>query len=52
MRVSAFLYRYHRDTLDMAEPEARTLMERIWSPDSGDHPTLAPWARFINACEG
>lgn len=52
MRVSAFLYRYHRDTLDMAEPEARALMERVWSPDSGDHPTLTPWARFINAYEG
>jgi uncharacterized protein (TIGR01244 family) len=47
MRVSAFLYRYHREVKGMAEPEARALMERIWSPDSGDHSTLAPWARFI-----
>lgn len=52
MRVSAFLYRYHREVKGMAEPHARSLMERIWSPDSGDHPTLAPWARFIAACEG
>jgi len=47
MRVSAFLYRYHREVKGIAEPEARALMARIWSPDSGDHPTLAPWARFI-----
>ena len=49
MRVSAFLYRYHRDVKAMAEPEARALMKRIWSPDSGDHPTMEPWARFIAA---
>jgi len=51
MRVSAFLYRYHREVKGMAEPQARSLMERIWSPDSDDRPTLAPWARFIAACE-
>lgn len=49
MRVSAFLYRYHRDIAGMPEPEARALMERIWSPDTGDHPTLKPWAAFIAA---
>jgi uncharacterized protein (TIGR01244 family) len=49
MRVSAFLYRYHRDIAGMAEPEARALMERIWSPETGDHPTLKPWAAFIAA---
>lgn len=49
MRVSAFLYRYHRDIAGMPEPEARGLMERIWSPDTGDHPTLKPWAAFIAA---
>ncbi len=48
MRVSAFLYRYHREVKGMAEPEARALMHRIWSPDSGNHPTLAPWAKFIS----
>lgn len=52
MRVSAFLYRYHRDVAGMAEPEARALMEHIWSPNEGDHPTLKPWAQFIAACEG
>jgi uncharacterized protein (TIGR01244 family) len=49
MRVSAFLYRYHRDRTGMPEPQARALMERQWSPDTGDHPSLAPWARFIAA---
>jgi uncharacterized protein (TIGR01244 family) len=52
MRVSAFFYRYHRDRLGMAEPDARMLMERIWSPDTGNHPTLAPWAHFIARPEG
>lgn len=47
MRVSAFLYRYHRDHAGMPESEARALMHRIWSPDVGDHPTLKPWAAFI-----
>jgi uncharacterized protein (TIGR01244 family) len=47
MRVSVFLYRYHRDIAGMPEPEARALMERVWSPDTGDHPTLKPWAAFI-----
>ena len=47
MRVSAFVYRYHRDVKGMAEPEARALMEKIWSPDTGVHPTLKPWAKFI-----
>jgi uncharacterized protein (TIGR01244 family) len=47
MRVSAFLYRYHRDVAGMPEAEARARMEQIWSPDSGEHPALEPWARFI-----
>jgi len=50
-RVSAFLYRYHRDELGMAEPVARALMERQWSPDRGDDPAFAPWARFIGGAE-
>lgn len=49
MRVSAFLYRFHRDHAGMDEAEARALMEQIWSPHTGDHPSLAPWARFIAA---
>ena len=48
MRVSAFLYRYHRDRKAMPEAQARALMEQQWSPDAGDHPTLAAWRRFIS----
>lgn len=51
-RVSAFLYRYHRDITGMAEPEARALMEAQWAPDKSEHPMMRPWARFIAACEG
>lgn len=40
MRASAFLYRYRRDGLGMAEPEARQEMERVWRPGG-------VWARFI-----
>jgi len=47
MRVSAFLYRYHRDKKEMPEPVARALMEQQWSPDKGDHPAFKPWALFI-----
>jgi uncharacterized protein (TIGR01244 family) len=40
LRVSAFLYRYHRDELLRPEPEARAAMEQIWRPGG-------VWARFI-----
>lgn len=46
-RVSAFFYRYHRDACGMPEAEARTLMERQWSPDESDHPDAPAWAAFI-----
>lgn len=39
-RVSAFLYRYRRDFLDISEPVARADMEQIWSPGG-------VWAAFI-----
>ena len=39
-RVSAFLYRYQRDVLKIAEPDARRQMEGIWRPGG-------VWARFI-----
>lgn len=45
-RVSAFLYRYHRDHAGMPEPEARALMERQWSPETSDNPSAPQWARF------
>jgi len=47
MRVSAFLYRYHRDRKGMPEAEARALMERQWSPSTSDHPARSAWVRFI-----
>ena len=43
-RVSAFFYRYHRDACGMAEPEARALMERQWSPETSDYPGAPAWA--------
>lgn len=46
-RVSAFFYRWHRDACGMAEPEARALMERQWSPETSDHPAAPAWAAFI-----
>lgn len=45
-RVAAFLYRYHREH-GMAEPQARALMERQWSPEVSDHPAASQWAQFI-----
>lgn len=48
-RVSAFLYRYHRDRIGMPEPEARALMEQQWSPEKDDNPVMQTWARFISA---
>lgn len=47
LRVSAFLYRYHRNKIGMPERAARTLMEQHWSPDEGDNRAFMPWARFI-----
>lgn len=46
-RVSAFLYRYHRER-GMAEAGARALLERQWSPESHDHPAAPKWAAFIS----
>lgn len=46
-RVSAFLYRYNRDVRGMAEPEARTLMEAQWTPETNTHADAPTWARFI-----
>ena len=46
-RVSAFFYRWHRDSCGMAEPEARALMEQQWSPERSDYPDAPIWAAFI-----
>ena len=47
-RVSAFFYRYHREVLGMAEPEARVLMTRHWNPLEPDRAETRAWARFLN----
>lgn len=46
-RVSAFFYRLNRDHRGMAEPDARALMERQWSPDGVERPEAKVWAEFI-----
>lgn len=51
-RVSAFFYRYHREVLGMAEPEARALIERQWSPFDSDRPETTAWARFLSEAGG
>ncbi|WP_126173033.1 protein tyrosine phosphatase family protein [Altericroceibacterium xinjiangense] len=50
-RVSAFFYRYHTQACDMAEPQARMLLERVWSPHAADHPTVKPWRDFVTKRE-
>lgn len=46
-RVSAFFYRLNRDRRGMAEPQARALMERQWSPIGSDRPEARVWGDFI-----
>lgn len=46
-RVSAFVFRWHRDVKAMPEAQARALMEQQWSPDTNDHKDAAAWTRFI-----
>ena len=46
-RVSAFLYRYHREVRGMPGDEAAALLTRQWDPGTHDHPAAAVWARFI-----
>ena len=40
MRVSAFLYRYRRDILQLPEAEARQFMDSIWQP-------FGVWKKFV-----
>lgn len=40
LRVTAFLYRYMRDELDIPASEARALMDTVWCPGG-------VWAEFI-----
>jgi hypothetical protein len=49
-RVSAFFYRLNRAN-GMAEPEARALMERQWTPETSDSTSAPIWARFVSKGE-
>ncbi|MGH8247421.1 MAG: protein tyrosine phosphatase family protein [Gammaproteobacteria bacterium] len=42
MRVSCFMYLYHRKVKGMPEAEARALMNRIWDPGAFEQ-----WNRFV-----
>jgi len=42
MRVSCFMYLYHRKVKGMPEAEARALMNRIWEPND-----FKQWRRFM-----
>jgi len=46
-RVSAFLYRWHRERRGMPEREARALLQQQWEPETNDHEDARTWARFI-----
>jgi len=46
-RVAAFFYRWHREEAGMAEPAARALMARQWTPEGSDRPEAQVWTDFI-----
>ena len=50
-RVSALLYRWHRDRACMDEAQARALLERIWKPDETDGDDARAWAKLIGLAE-
>ena len=50
-RVSALLYRWHRERAHMDEPQARALLERIWKPDETEGDDARAWARLIGLAE-
>ena len=45
--VWAFFYRYHRDRHGMPAAEARSIMERVWTPETISIPHAEAWAAFI-----
>ena len=45
LRVSAFLYRWQRDVLGLADPPARALIYAVWQPGG-------VWAAFIGDAAG
>ena len=46
-RVAAFFYRWHRESAEMDESQARALMARQWEPDRSERPEARPWAEFL-----
>lgn len=46
-RVSAFFYRWHRESAGVDEPRARGLMVQQWEPDRSDRAETRPWAEFL-----
>ena len=46
-RVSAFFYRYHRETVGMDKPAARALLVCQWDPQASERPESRPWAEFL-----
>ena len=46
-RVAAFFYRWHRESAEMDESQARALMAQHWEPDRSDRPEVRPWAEFL-----
>lgn len=46
-RVSALLYRYRRDVLNIDETEARACLTRIWDPARHPHENAPIWAKLI-----
>ena len=46
-RVSAFFYLYHVRIIGIAEPRARAIMEKIWTPAETNYPHCDKWADFI-----
>ena len=45
-RVSALLYRWHRETRGMDEASARALLEQIWNPLAVDSDDARAWAEL------
>ena len=50
-RVSAFFYRWHRESGALNESAARSLMIRQWDPQGSDRPEFRRWADFLARTE-
>lgn len=50
-RVSAFFYRWHRETGALDEAAARALLIQQWNPQASDRPECRAWAEFLARTE-